>query len=128
IARLMGSDGVGNTFSDEDGLAVFNRLDAVDGFGDAGVLFRVSGLGVLPAEAVFGMAVVADRAATLVAGRPRNSIDRLAIGIGVRKDEPPLPERAQAFGKETGSEDRRPVVALMHEVIEQASAARRCPS
>lgn len=70
------------------------------------------------------MAVVADRAATLVAGRLRDRVDGLAIGVRVRKDEPTLPERLEVLGEQTDAEDGLTVVALAHEVVEQACAAR----
>src|SRR5699024_10115172 len=45
IARLLGSDGVGDTLGDEHWLAVFDGAETVDGLADAGVFFGMGGFG-----------------------------------------------------------------------------------
>ena len=84
----------------------------------------MGGFSVFPAEAVVGVAVVADRAAALVAGRAADRVNGLVVGVEVWKDEPALPERAKVLGEQTGAENRVPAVALAHEVVEQTRAVR----
>ena len=70
VARLVSSDGVGDTLGDEYRLTVLDGSEAVDGFGDTSVGLGVGGFGVFPTQPVFGMTVVADSTAALAAGRP----------------------------------------------------------
>ena len=51
----------------------------------------MGGFGVFPAETVGEVTVVADCAATFAAGRPRDSIDGVAVGVEVREDVAALP-------------------------------------
>ena len=111
VPGLVGSDSVGDALGDEYGLAVLDGPETVDGFADTGVGLSVSGFGVFPAHTIGRVAVVADRATAFAAGRSRDRVDGLAVGIEVREDIAALPERAEVLGEQAGAEDGISVVA-----------------
>ena len=128
VPALVGRNRVGDAFGDKDGLATVDGLEAVDGLVDGDVLLPMGGLGVLPAHEVGRVAVVPGRAPALVPGRPRDGVHWPTAHVEVREDVAPLPERCEVLGEEAGSEDRTPVVALAHQVVEQCRLVGRGPA
>jgi len=114
VPGLGGRDRVGDPLGDDDGLALLEGVVSPYRFVERDAVVGVAEFRVFAREAVLGVAVVSDSAATFRAGTPRDRVHGAAVAVEIREYVAAFPKRREVVGKEAGPDNRLATVSLVH--------------